>query len=119
MAPQGLQLDQDVMAKAAKDFNDTSTAIRDLMSRLNSDVAGMIGATTHFNGAQRLAFDQNQVLLNEKTQKAGHELTVIADKFTETMAVHGQNAEDQARKLNEAASPLSTGPGLVVTGLNG
>jgi uncharacterized protein YukE len=118
MAPQGLQLDQDVMAKAAKDFNDTSTAIRDLMTRLNSDVAGMIGATSHFNGAQRLAFDQNQVVLNEKTQRAGHELTVIADKFTETMSVHSANADDQARKLHQAAAPLNTGPGLVVSGLN-
>jgi uncharacterized protein YukE len=118
MAPQGLQLDQDVMAKAAKDFNDTSTAIRDLMTRLNSDVAGLVGATTHFNGAQRVAFDQNQVLLNEKIKTAGHELTVIADKFTQTMSTHAQNADDQAMKLNQVASPLNTGPGTVVSGLN-
>jgi uncharacterized protein YukE len=118
MAPQGLQLDQDVMAKAAKDFNDTSTGIRDLMTRLNSDVAGMIGATMNFNGAQRLAFDQNQILLNDKIQKAGHELTVIADKFTQTMATHANNADDQARKLNQVAAPLNSGTGLVVGGLN-
>ncbi|TDV55001.1 WXG100 family type VII secretion target [Actinophytocola oryzae] len=119
MAPQGIQLDQDIMAKAAKDFNDTSTSIRDLMSRLNSDVSGLVGATSHFNGAQRMAFDQNQVLLNEKIQKAGHELTVIADKFNQTMGTHAQYADDQARRINEAGAPLNTGTGTVVTGLNG
>lgn len=118
MAAQGIQLDQGIMAKAAKDFNDTSTAIRDLMTRLNSDVSGMIGATGQFNGAQRMAFDQNQVLLTEKIMKAGQELVVIGDKFSETMATHGQYASDQARKLNEVAAPLNTGPGTVVTGLN-
>jgi uncharacterized protein YukE len=118
MVAQGLQLDQDVMAKAAKDFNDTSNSIRDLMTRLNTDVSGLVGATTHFNGAQRLAFDQNSVLLNEKIKTAGHELTVIADKFTQTMATHAQNADDEASKLNQAASPLNTGPGTVVSGLN-
>ena len=118
MVAQGLQLDQDVMAKAAKDFNDTSTAVRDLMTRLNADVSGLVGATTHFNGAQRLAFDQNQFLLNEKIKTAGHELTVIADKFTQTMSTHSQNADDQAQKLNQVAAPLNTGPGTVVAGLN-
>jgi uncharacterized protein YukE len=117
MAPQGIQLDQGIMAKAAKDFNDTSTSIRDMMSRLTSDVTGLIGATTHFNGAQRIAFDQNQAMLNDQMAKAGHELTVIADKFTHTMGTHAQNSEDKARQLNQVAAPLNTG-GAVVSGLN-
>jgi uncharacterized protein YukE len=106
------------MAKASKDFNNTSISIRDMMTRLSNDVAGLVGAATAFNGEQRIAFDQNQALLSQKMQQAGHELTVIADKFTQTMGTHSQYAGDQALKINQAAAPLNTGQGTVVTGLN-
>src|SRR5262245_59657247 len=109
MAPQGFQLDQAVKAKASKDFNNTSISIRDMMTRLSNDVAGLVGAATAFNGAQRLAFDQNQALLSQKMSQAGHELTVIADKFGQTMGTHAAYAGDQAQKINQAAAPLQTG----------
>lgn len=117
MAPQGVVLNEAIMAKAARDFDDTSTQIRDMMAKLNAQVEGLVGATRNFNGAARLAFDQNRMLLNDRIQKAGIELTVIGQKFAEVMSQHAAFSQDTSTKIAQTAAAVH--PGGIVAGLNG
>jgi uncharacterized protein YukE len=117
MVAQGVLVDEAVMAKASRDFDDTAMQIRDMMAKLNAKVEGLVGATRNFNGAARLAFDQNKMLLNDKIQKAGIELTVIGQKFAEVMNQHSAFSQDQGVKINQTAAAVQ--PGGIVSGLNG
>lgn len=118
MAPQGILVDQAVMAKAARDFDDTSTRIQDMMGKLNSEVDSLVGVTANFNGSARLSFDQNKMLLNDRIQKARLELNVIAQKFNEVMSQHSEFSRQQGLKFTQAAQGASGGSGIV-SGLNG
>ena len=118
MAPQGFLVDQGVMSKAAKDFDETSTRIQDMMAKLNAEVDGLVGATQNFNGAARLSFDQNKMLLNDRIQKARIELTVIAQKFNEVMTQHAEFSRQQGVRFTNTTQAISGGGG-VVAGLNG
>jgi hypothetical protein len=117
MAPQGVVVDEAIMAKAARDFDDTAVQIRDMMAKLNAKVEGLVGATRNFNGAARLAFDQNKMLLNDRIQKAGVELTVIGQKFAEVMNRHATFSQDQGVKIAQTTAAVQ--PGGIVSGLNG
>jgi hypothetical protein len=117
MAPRGVVVDQAIMAKAARDFDDTAMQIRDMMAKLNAQVEGLVGATRNFNGAARLAFDQNKMLLNDRIQKAGVELTVIGQKFNEVMNQHAAFAHDTSVKIAQTTAAIQ--PGGIVSGLNG
>lgn len=116
MAPQGILVDQGVMAKAASDFDDTSVRIQDMMTKLNSEVDSLVGVTQNFNGAARLSFDQNKMLLNDRIQKARIELEVIAQKFNEVMTQHSEFSRQQGLKFTQTAQGAGGG---VVSGLNG
>ncbi|HEU5475322.1 MAG TPA: hypothetical protein VFV67_32165 [Actinophytocola sp.] len=109
------------MTKAARDFDDTANQIRGMMAKLNADVEGLVGATRNFNGAARLAFDQNKMLLNDRIQKAQVELTVIGQKFNEVMNTHSSFADQQAQKINQTVTGAISGGngGGIVSGLNG
>jgi hypothetical protein len=117
MVAQGVLVDEAVMAKASRDFDDTAIQIRDMMSKLNAKVEGLVGATRNFNGAARLAFDQNKMLLNDRINKAGIELTVIGQKFSEVMNQHSAFSQDQGVKINQTAAGVQSGG--IVSGLNG
>jgi uncharacterized protein YukE len=117
MAPQGILVDQGVMAKAAKDFDDTSVRIQDMMAKLNSEVDGLVGVTQNFNGSARLSFDQNKMLLNDRIQKARLELNTIAQSFTDVMTQHSEFSRQQGLKFTQAAQGAAGGS--VVSGLNG
>lgn len=116
MAPQGVLVDQAVMAKCASDFNETSVHIQELMTRLDAEVNSCIGATQHFNGSARLAFDQNKMLLDDRITKARHELVVIADNINQVMTQHAGLSHDQGVKYNQAAQGVAAG-GTIATGL--
>ncbi|KAA5830573.1 hypothetical protein F1721_22195 [Saccharopolyspora hirsuta] len=116
--PQGVVVDRAVMSKAASDFDDTATRIREMMAKLNAEVEGLVGATQNFNGSARLAFDQNKMLLNDKIQRAQNELTVIATKFNEVMNQHAGFSEQQSAQINQTTAALHSGGGIIA-GLNG
>lgn len=105
----GVLLDQAIIAKAAADFDATAKRIQEMMSKMNGDVTNAIGQTRMFNGAARLAFDQNHALLNEKISKATVELNVIGEKFKEVMGQHASFAEQQATRLNQQVGPIHAG----------
>jgi uncharacterized protein YukE len=116
MAPQGILVDQGVMAKAARDFDDTSVRIQDMMTKLNGEVDSLVGVTQNFNGSARMAFDQNKMLLNDRIEKARLELNVIASKFNEVMTKHAEFSQNAGTRMNQVAQGAPTG-GSIVSGL--
>jgi uncharacterized protein YukE len=116
MASQGFLVDQSVMAKAATDFEGTADSIRALMKTLGSNVDSTVGTAQAFNGAARLAFDQNRMLLDEKIQKANLALAEIAQGFRSVMGTHTQQDEERTRSINQVSAGSS---GAIVSGLNG
>jgi uncharacterized protein YukE len=115
MASQGFLVDQQVMTKAAADFESTADSIRALMKTLDDNVNSTVGAAQAFNGSARLAFDQNRMLLNEKIQKANLALAEIGQGFRGVMGTHTQQDEDRSSAINQ----VSMGSGAIVSGLNG